>query len=384
MGARPLGAGLAGAALASLLALPAAPAVAEAAPTCEALQIRTSGATSVLHRVRLPDFTDVRVGELPYRMNALGYARSQGWAYGIAEGFADGGHVVALRPSDPPLDLGPVVAGRGDTPWNPIGHPEAGAIRGDRWYVLEDDRLYTVDVDRDSRTFRRVLRSIALERRHGPFSVDDVDVGPDGLLYGVAQTYTGIPAVVRLDPGTGVVEPVSWLPDLLPDSYGSVVIGRDGALYVTGNRSGGAYRIGEGGKVVKLAELPGTSSSDAAGCLRRPPSPAPPEPPPVPPPPTSSEEPPPPPTPSAETPPPSTTPPSTTRPSPARPTPSQASPPPEAPPPSETPETASPTPSEEPDSDETGHTTQEKRRWALAGLVLLIGGSAAVRRLGRG
>ncbi|MDI2032277.1 hypothetical protein QFW96_26905 [Saccharopolyspora sp. TS4A08] len=361
------------------------PPAAEAAPACEALQIRTSGATSVLHRVRLPGFTDVRVGELPYRINALGYSRSPGWAYGIAEGFADGGHVVALRPSDPPLDLGPVVAGRGDTPWNPIGHPEAGAIRGDRWYVLDEDYLYTVDVDPDSPTFRHVLSSRALERRHGPFSVDDVDFGPDGLLRGVAQTYTGIPAVVRLDQSTGVVEPVRWLPELPPDSYGSAVIGQDDALYVTGNRSGGVYRIGEG-ETVKLAELPGMSSSDAAGCLRRPPPPPPPPPPPSPPPPTPA-----PPT-SSEAPQlPSPPPVASSSPEPAEPrptpTPSAAPPPPEdrpEDPPSETPESATPTPSEETDSEESGHTTQEKRRWALAGLVLLIGGSAAVRRLGRG
>ena len=48
-------------------------------------------------------------------------------------------------------------------------------------------------------------------------------------------------------------------------------------------------------------------------------------------------------------------------------------------------ETASPaSASEGPDADESGHTTQEKRRWALAALVLLIGGSAALRALGRG
>lgn len=53
--------------------------------------------------------------------------------------------------------------------------------------------------------------------------------------------------------------------------------------------------------------------------------------------------------------------------------------------PSEPPDTASPASvSEDPDADESGHTTQEKRRWAVAALVLLIGGSAAVRALGRG
>ncbi|MBQ0928135.1 DUF6923 family protein [Saccharopolyspora endophytica] len=379
MGARTSRAGLAGAL--ALLAAVVAPA-AEADPACEALQVRTRGSTSVLHRVVLPDFSDTRVGALPYRVNALGYSVAQGFAYGIASGFSDGGHVVVLRPSDPPLDLGPVVAGRADTRWNPLGHPTAGAIEGDRWYVLEDDHLHAVDLDPASPTFRHVLSSVQLDEHHGPFGVDDFDVGPDGLLYGVAQTYAGIPAVVRIDHRTGAVDPVVWLPGLLPDSYGSVVIGRDRALYVTANHSGGTYRIGSGGTLVKLGEVPTMSSSDAAGCLRRPP----PTPPPTttPPPPTTTR-----PTPPAPAPP-TTAPPTTSAPTrPAQtvtPTPTRGPVPPEpVEEPSEPPETASPAPvSEDPDADESGHTTQEKRRWAVAALVLLIGGSAAVRALGRG
>lgn len=388
MGARPPRAGLA--VVLALLAAVVCP-VAQAAPECEVLQVRTRGGTSVLHRVRLPDLTDTQVGVLPHRMNAIGYSTAQGWAYGVAEGFADGGHVMALRPTDPPLDLGPVIAGRADTPRNPLEHPTAGAIRGNRWYVLEDEYLYTVDINTSSPTFRHVLSSISLEQRHGPFSVDDFDIGPDGLLRGVAQTYAGIPAVVRLDQRTGVVEPVSWLPTLLPDSYGSAVTGGDGALYITANRSGGLYRISRGGELDELAELPGMSSSDAAGCLRKPtppepPSPAPPSPPPTstpsatPPPSTPAPPPPAPPTSSATAEPPPPAP----RPTPTR-TPAPPPPPPPAEEPSESPGTTVPTsPSEEPDAEETGHTTQEKRRWALAGLVLLIGGGAAVRRLGRG
>lgn len=380
MGARTSRAGVVGAFL--VLATAVGPA-AEADQTCEALQIRTTGTTSQLYRVTLPGFADSRVGELPHRMNALGYSVAQGWAYGIAEGFSDGGHVMALRPADPPLDLGPVVAGRGDTPWNPIEHPTAGAIRGNRWYVLEDDYLHTVDADPDSSTFRHVLSSVELEERHGPFDIDDFDVGPDGLLYGVAQTYSGIPAVVRLDQRTGVVEPVVWLPGLLPDSYGSVVIGEDDALYLTANRSGGVYRVSGGGELAKLAEVPGMSSSDAAGCLRRtpPPMPPPPTPPTTTSPPASPETPP----PSSPAPTPTSAPP-TSEPAPsATPAPPR---PPEAPEPveepSETSESSSPAPpSEDLEAEESGHTTQEKRRWALATLVLLIGGSAAARGLAR-
>lgn len=382
MGARTSRAGLVGAL--ALLAAVVAPA-AEAETACEALQVRTRGSTSVLHRVVLPDFTDTRVGALPYRVNALGYSTAQGFAYGIASGFSDGGHVVVLRPRDPPVDLGPVIAGRADTRWNPLDHPTAGAIEGDRWYVLEDDHLRAVDVDPASPTFRHVLSSVELDEHHGPFGVDDFDVGPDGLLYGVAQTYAGIPAVVRVDHRTGAVDPVVWLPGLLPDRYGSVVIGRDRALYVTANHSGGTYRIGSGGALVKLADVPHMSSSDAAGCLRGPPpTPQPPPPTTTPPQPTTTRPTPPSPAPSTTAPPATSAP---TRPAPTvTPTPTRGPVPTEpVEQPSEPSETASSASvTEDPDADELGHTTQEKRRWAVAALVLLIGGSAAVRALGRG
>jgi hypothetical protein len=382
VGARTSRAGLAGAL--ALLAAVVAPA-AEAETACEALQVRTRGSTSVLHRVVLPDFTDTRVGALPYRVNALGYSTAQGFAYGIASGFSDGGHVVVLRPRDPPVDLGPVIAGRADTRWNPLDHPTAGAIEGDRWYVLEDDHLRAVDVDPASPTFRHVLSSVELDEHRGPFGVDDFDVGPDGLLYGVAQTYAGIPAVVRVDHRTGAVDPVVWLPGLLPDRYGSVVIGRDRALYVTANHSGGTYRIGSGGALVKLADVPHMSSSDAAGSLRGPPpTPQPPPPTTTPPQPTTTRPTPPSPAPSTTAPPATSAP---TRPAPTvTPTPTRGPVPTEpVEQPSEPSETASSASvTEDPDADELGHTTQEKRRWAVAALVLLIGGSAAVRALGRG
>ncbi|RRO19893.1 hypothetical protein EIL87_02610 [Saccharopolyspora rhizosphaerae] len=362
--------------LLALLAGGVSPA-ADAAPACEALQVRTEAGRSVLHRVRLPDFAGTRVGVLPHRVNALGYSPEQGWAYGIAEGFDDGGHVVALRPEDPPLDLGPVIAGRGDTPWNVLDHPTAGAVRGNRWYVGEGDRLYTVDIDPGSPTYRHVLSSIALEERHGPFSLDDFDVGPDGFLRGVAQTYTGTPAVVRLDLSTGVAEPVLWLPTLPPDSYGSVVIDPDGALHFTANRGGGVYRVEADGQLVELAELAPTSSSDAAGCLRRTPPPPPRPPPPLPPPPPTGASEPAPPTTSSVPPEPAEVPSPTASPTRA----------PVPPPVEPTPESEKRSPAVEPEEaevDEAEHSTEEKRRWAVAGLVLLIGGSAAVRRLGRG
>lgn len=77
MGARTSRAGVVGAFL--VLATAVGPA-AEADQTCEALQIRTTGTTSQLYRVTLPGFADTRVGELPHRMNALGYSAAQGWA----------------------------------------------------------------------------------------------------------------------------------------------------------------------------------------------------------------------------------------------------------------------------------------------------------------
>jgi hypothetical protein len=357
-----------------------------AAPGCTVLQVRNTGAssTSALYRVVLPAADGVRLGELDYRMNALGYAGSQGLVYGMAERnrsgpFPDGAHVVTLERNGQARDLGPVRAGR--APWHPLRAPTGGAVKGNRWYVVAGSYLYTVDIEPTSRSYLSVLSRTAIQSWHRPFSLDDFDVDPvDGELYGVSMTYSGVSAIVRIDRGSGRVAKLADAPGLPPSDYGSVVIGPDRALYVTANEAGGLYRVARDGSVARLAGVPPMSSSDAAGCLPQAP---PPQPPTTTAPPTSVP-------PTTSTPPPSTSAPPTESPMPST-TPSRA--PTSTTPPPQTSTPPSPMPPPEPgayvpltperDADGSGHDTKEKRRWALATLLLLIGASAAVRRTSR-
>ncbi|MER5387688.1 serine protease [Saccharopolyspora sp. NPDC002686] len=348
---------------------------AAAVPECSVLQVRNRGGPSAAYRVDFPAATSTRLDPPGYRLNALGYAASQHLVYAVG----DGGRAVALTADGQARELGPIRAGREGTWWYPLSTPDAGAISGNRWYLAESGYLYTVDVRPGSRTFLEVLSMVAIEDRSWR-SFDDFDVDPvDGELYGIGTTRTGASALVRLDRGSGRVAEVVDVPQLPPLSYGSVVIGSDRALYVTANESGGMYRVERGGAVTRLATVLPMLSSDAAGCLSG-------EAPPPVPPPTSS----------TTTSPTSTTSPTTT-PSPV-PTPTTTTRPPSSPAsePEPTPEPSSEPPlrtsakpgnfappTQERDAESSGHSTGEKRRWALAALVLLIGGSAAVRRLAR-
>ncbi|KAA5838256.1 hypothetical protein F1721_02080 [Saccharopolyspora hirsuta] len=371
-----------------LLASVAWVAGAAAVPGCSVLQIRNRGGLSTLHRVDFPAADSTRLDAPGYRLNALGYSAPQRVVYGMASRgasgpFPDGGHAVAVTPDGRTRDLGPVRAGREGSWWHPLRAPSAGAVSGNRWYLVEDGYLHVVDVDPGSRTYLEVLSTVGVEGLGWPMSLDDFDVDPvDGQLYGISATSTGVAAVVRLDRGGRVVA-VTEVPELPPLSYGSVVIGPDRALYATADESGAVYRVERDGSATWLATVLPMASSDAAGCLTG----DPPDPPPTtaPPPPTTTA----PPTtsPASEPPvPPSAEPPSSSSvPEPGLPP--GPSPTPEPPPPSPPPAPPTPgnyaVPTEEPEVETSGHTTEEKRRWALAALVLLIGGSAAVRRLAR-
>ncbi|MER7081147.1 hypothetical protein SAMN02982929_00486 [Saccharopolyspora kobensis] len=361
---------------------------AAASSVCSVLQVRDRGGLSTLHRVDFPGATSTKLAAPGYRLNALGYSKSQGLVYAMASRgpsgpFPVGGRAVAIAADGQTRELGPVRAGREGSRWHPLRAPSAGTVSGNRWYLVEKGYLYVVDVEPGSRTFLEVLSMTGVEGLGRLSSFDDFDVDPvDGELYSVTATSTGAVALVRLDRGSGQVSKVADVPGLPPLSYGSVVIGPDRELYVTANESGGMYRVGRDGSVRELAAVLPMASSDAAGCLAG-------ERPPVPPPSTA-------PPPSSASP---TVPPSTIPPSPAPPTTAPTTAPPSDPPsrtpvpePSPTPEPTpiSPPspgdfapPAEEPDVEASGHSTEEKRRWVLAVLVLVLGGSAAVRRLSR-
>jgi hypothetical protein len=351
------------------------PEAASSAPGCWALQVRSHGSASVLHRIDLSAGEASRIGPLPGYVNALGYSRRHDVAYGLAAGFIDGAHVLAVRADGTTRDRGPVRGLRD----NPFELPSAGAIAGNRWYVVEDDVLYTVDVDR-----LRVLSAVELE----PVDFGDLDVDPvDGMLYAVGDSG----ALVRIDRTGGRIEPVADLAGLPDDHYGSVVIGRSREIYVTGH-AGALYRAERDGSVRRLGELEFATASDMAGCLAapQPPPGQPPEPPePTPNPPA------PPPGPTQETSrPPGPTPSTMPRPS----APPQRPPNPRppgtptggpVPEPSTTAAEAEPVPSvtattssgDDTEAAKTGHSTEDKRRWAVAMLLVILGGGLAVRRL---
>lgn len=350
---------------------------AAASAECSVLQVRNRGGLSALHRVDFPGATGTKLDAPGYRLNALGYSAPQRLVYAMASRvragpFPDGGHAVVITADGETRDLGPVRAGREDSRWHPLRAPSAGAVAGNRWYLVEAGYLYVVDVEPGSRTFLEVLSMTGIERMGWPPSFDDFDVDPvDGELYSV--TTTGVSALVRLDRG-GRVSKVTDVPGLPPLSYGSVVIGSDRALYVTANESGGVYRVDRDGSVRQLAVVLPMVSSDAAGCLAGE-TPAPPPsttPPPTTPPPT--------------TPPPTISPSTIPPPDPPSEAPSRTP----VPEPSPEPKPGPPptpgnfaAPAEEPDVETAGHTTEEKRRWVLAVLMLMLGGGAAVRRLAR-
>jgi hypothetical protein len=377
-----------------------APAANGQGSACIALQvhnIRPEG-LSALSRIELPGGAVTQLGEIGYRVNAMGYSPDQNLVYGVAEAnrndqFPGGAHVVTIDRDAQVTDLGPVSrAGGQHVPWSVITGATAGAIHGNKWYLRKDSLLYTVDIGPASRSYLTVLRVTPLRLTSLAVGVDDFDFDPaDGLLYGVSMSWSGNGSVVTIDPGTGSVRtvPGSRLPANGP--AGSAVIGADGALYVTSNRDDQRsvlYRIARdgSGSVTELASGPQLATSDAAGCLTGTTSPpvstAPGNPPPGPLPPPNS-----PPTgsqaaappPSAPTPTPTPTPTSAVAPA------GQSSPPPLATVSPPATRVSKPRPSQAlATAVKRDHHTALKRRWGLAVLVLIFGASAAAHGMRRG
>ncbi|WP_206796809.1 hypothetical protein [Amycolatopsis sp. MtRt-6] len=403
---------------------------------CTVLQAENEreGAPTTLRLLTLPGGVTQRVTRAGYRLNALGYSAAQDVVYGVADGTRTGryhgAHAVRIDAGGTVTDLGVLGrAGPRSPVWSPATGATAGAVDGDRWYVRQGSDLYTVDIERASRDYGRVVHRTALRPVSLAVGVDDFAFDPaDGLLYGVSATSRGAGSVVTLDPSSGEVAVVPGLRFPEGGAYGSVVLA-PGTIYATANREGRrsvTYRLPRdgSGQAAEVVSGPALASGDAAGCVTEPPSLSPPpwtppgqsspppwtppgqsspppwtppgqsspppstppgqSSPPQPPPPPRTEQPPAPPAPEPSPPPPPVeqqpvvVPPSPApRPTPApvvTPTPPTSAPP--APPPT-TPR-ARPEKEPEPVAQDAGRRTEEKRRWGLAALLLVLGGGAAV------
>ncbi|RSN42790.1 serine protease [Amycolatopsis sp. WAC 04197] len=369
-----------------------APMAARAAESCLVVQAETgSYGKSKLRWLDVGSGTTSRVTEPGYRLNALGYSATRDLVFGVAEGLSRGAHAVTIDRAGKTRDLGPITRAGNRLPlWSPVAGVTAGAIGGDSWYLLRNGTLYTVDLTPGER-FLRVIRTVFLRPITLAHDVNDFAYH-NGLLYGVSTTWRGKGAVITIDPETGKVREAEDARFPPADVYGSVVLGRDGALYATANRIGGRsvlYRLDRSGQVTVVLSGPPLAGSDAAGCLTAPePEPPKPEPPkPEPPKPTPT------PTPSPTSTPPSTSPSPSPSPSPtptpsSSPTPSPSS----SPAPTSAPQvmpqppvsqprpsrSAAPRERKEVAAEVDAHArTKEKRRWGLTALVLILGGGAA-------
>ncbi|MEV6826148.1 hypothetical protein [Amycolatopsis sp. NPDC051102] len=388
------------------LAPPSARRPARAPDGCTILQAENEreGAPTTLRLLSLPGGTTRRVTQAGYWINAMGYSAAQGVVYGVADGtragrYGHGAHAVRIDAAGAVTDLGVIGrAGARRPVWSLVTGATAGAIDGDRWYVRQGSDLYTVDIDPAGVDYLRVVHRTPLRPVSLAVGVDDFAFDPaDGLLYGVSGSSHGDSPVVTLDPATGKVAVVPGLGFPGGTAYGSVVLA-PGAIYATANRYGQrsvTFRLPRDGsdQAAEVASGPPLVSGDAAGCYAEAPPPPPPPPPTSTPPSTSpvpspSPNPPPPtPTPPPEPPPPPQPPPVeqpvVLPPSPVptptpvvKPTPSTPEPPPPPPPPSPSPH-APPTKKAEIVTSDTGHRTQQQRRWGLTALILVLGGGAA-------
>lgn len=366
-------------AISSLLVLsaPFTSAVAHAAPpNCDAFQVRSShrGALSTLTKLDVSSGGVTEIARLDYAVNALGYSAALGRLVGLTSKghhwWKNPSHVVLIDQKGVVSDLGPV-----DAHWFRTDDVSAGAVVGTMFYVRDNARLHAIDIDPDSASYLKIVRTVVLD--WPALALDDF-TSMSGELTGVSAAGWGPGEVVSFDPVSGRVLSKTEIVGLPGKStYGAVVIDSAGTVYATNNGYKGrsrVYRITE--TAVELSEGSQLGMIDAAGCL---PNPMPPR---VDPPAPRPEVPPPPPPPAAKPPPP------------PAPAPAPVVPPP--PPPATTPPSVPPQPvpvraarqKPEPRRDlslkvETTPLTKS-RKWALVTIVLVMLGAGAAAARARG
>jgi hypothetical protein len=257
-----------------VLSAPFTSAVAQAAPpNCDAFQVRSS------HRGTLSSFTKLdvssggvtEIAHLDYAVNALGYSSALGRLVGLTSKghhwWKNPSHVVLIDTKGVVNDLGPV-----DAHWFHTDDVSAGAVVGTTFYVRDTARLHAIDIDPDSASYLKVVRTVVLD--WPAFALDDFTVDPaNGKLTGVSAAGRGPGEVVSFDPASGRVLKRTEIKDLPGKStYGAVVIDSAGAVYAINNGYKGrsrVYRIA-GTTAAELSAGPEMSMIDAAGCLPTP------------------------------------------------------------------------------------------------------------------
>ncbi|RLK54125.1 DUF6923 family protein [Actinokineospora cianjurensis] len=370
----------------------------EAAPlvSCTFFRVHSTDVSgfSVLSRVNLATSAAQQIATLRYRVNAIAYSEDTNSLWGLStrstEGtFGDGAHVVSIGTEGDVIDHGPVRrVNELNFPSDRFTSATAGTIVGSELVVRVDSAIYRIDLDPGSNTYLGVVDAVMTSPRGLIVGVDDFDVR-GGVAYGVASDYSGS-RVVRVDLRNGQVVQVATTGLPGGASFGVAVLAPDGALYAAANRIAGRsplFRIDLGtGAATEVGAWPAVSSADATACLPgvepattpqpTPPAPAPgagPVPAPVPPPPARA--------PVVPVSPPVISPTPIPVVPPPAPQPTTAVPP--VPPPPEVttkrPYRPQPTtPTEDPrTASRARSSTEEKRRWGLTAIVLIVGAGAA-------
>lgn len=210
------------------------------------------------------------IARLDYAVNALGYSPALGRLVGLTSKgqhwWKNPSHVVLIDTKGAVNDLGPV-----DAYWFRTDDVSAGAVVGSTFYVRDNARLHAIDIDPESPSYLKIVRTVVLD--WPALTLDDFTADPaNGKLTGVSAAGWGPGEVVTFDPvsgrGLGKTE-VAGLPG--KSTYGAVVIDAAGTVYATNNGYQGrsrTYRVS--GSAVELSAGAEMGMIDAAGCLPNP------------------------------------------------------------------------------------------------------------------